>query len=116
MHSEQNIAAPSSTRKRKIPRRIDEHPETEHIHSSLEEQERVTTFYPLIDSLLEGLQSRFSQETCDLINAVGDIIKLKIPPNIDVLVSHFNISVDDLKAEIHLLKGLKIPFQIEANL
>jgi len=54
-----------------------------------------------------GLNSRFNQETFNLISAVGNLINLTSTENdYAYLFKIFNISIDELKSEIRLLKNI----------
>ena len=111
------IPLPSNIRKRKISTRIDDHSETQFHSKTLEEQQRTETFYPLIDALVIGIQRRFNQETCNLIEAVSDKINLKDKIRyIEIIVSKFEVNEDELYTELQLLRGIVLPFKTASSI
>ncbi|KAF0743639.1 zinc finger MYM-type protein 1-like [Aphis craccivora] len=60
------------------------------------------------DNMVTSLDLRFQQETIKIINAVGNILNLKLnKEEVAVLEEKFKISQDELMAEIRLLKADK---------
>jgi hypothetical protein len=68
---------------------------------------KVTVFYTL-DKLINGINSRFNQESLQIINLIGNMVKLKTGENISYkcLKEQFNICEDDLCTEIKLLQNM----------
>lgn len=83
---------------------------------SKKDELRLFTFYPLLDSLVEGLNTRFSQETKNVISATGKLISLNLGCNVNmcktsdfkVLADHFGVDASELEAEMILLKNRKV--------
>jgi len=64
-------------------------------------------YFITLDEMLNGLNSRFNQETLNLISAVGNLINLTSTENdYAYLFRTFGISIDELKSEIRLLKNI----------
>jgi len=62
----------------------------------------------MLDNMVTSLDLRFQQETIKIINAVGNILNLKLnKEEVAVLEEKFKISQDELMAEIRLLKADK---------
>ncbi|CAH2284147.1 Hypothetical predicted protein [Pelobates cultripes] len=90
--AENNIAIPP-VRKRKPSVLIDEAAQSQYHYQTKEEQERITSFYPLLDSLITGIDQRF--ESCDIVTAVGKLLSLEIPKvDIEILANKLKVSVD----------------------
>ncbi|CAH2218555.1 Hypothetical predicted protein [Pelobates cultripes] len=102
--TENNIAIPP-VRKRKPFVLLDEAAQSQYHYETKEEQERITSFYPLLDSLITGTDQRFEQESCDIVTAVGKLLNLEIPKcDLEILANKFKVSVDELEAEGKLLR------------
>lgn len=113
--SKMNIYVPAP-RKRRVPARLQDVDETTENNTDVitkRDELRMFTFYPVIDVLVQGLNDRFSQETNDLICAVGRIIGLNLGPkkwttkDLEILVIQFKINTDELCAELRILKTIK---------
>jgi len=80
---------------------------------SKNEELRLFTFYPVLDSLVQGLHSRFSQETKNVISAVGKLMGLNLgskkceTSDFQILAVQFGVDVSELEAEFKLLKCKK---------
>lgn len=63
--------------------------------------------YPFIDSLIQGIDKRFNQETTSIITGVGKMLKFELyKDDINLLVTnYFNLSKDEFESEIRLLKA-----------
>lgn len=96
------------TRKRHISTLLDENADTAATVSTKKDEIKFFTYYPVLDSLLQGLNLRFSQDTKNIISCVGKILKLKIEDctadNIQLLSKKFNLNTSELIAEVRLLK------------
>lgn len=76
----------------------------------MEEQERITSFYPLLDSLRTGIDQQFAQESCDIVSAVGKLLNLEIvKADMEILANKFKVSADELEAEITLIRDYDGP-------
>jgi hypothetical protein len=93
-------------KKRKVSSRLDEFAKTEHYYETKEEELRSLCFYQMLDNMVTSLDLRFQQETIKIINAVGNLLNLKLnKEEAAVLEEKFKISQDELMAEIRLLKA-----------
>lgn len=63
---------------------------------------KVTVFYTTLDKLINGIDSRFNQESLQIISSIGNMVKLKTGENLSYkcLKEQFDISEDDLCTEI----------------
>lgn len=62
--------------------------------------------YPLIDSLIQGIDERFNQESVSIITGVGKMLKFELrKDDINLLTNHFDLSKDEFESEIRLLKA-----------
>ncbi|KAE9536311.1 hypothetical protein AGLY_007100 [Aphis glycines] len=92
-------------KKRKVSSRFDEFAKTQHYYETKEEELRSLCFYQMLDNMVTSLDLRFQQETIKIINAVGNLLNLKLnKEEAAVLEEKFKISQDELMAEIRLLK------------
>jgi hypothetical protein len=68
---------------------------------------KYSCYFVTLDEMLSGLNSRFNQETLNIISAIGNLINLTSSENDYVCLSNtFDISIDELKSEIKLLKNI----------
>ena len=75
-------------KRRKISRRIDGNPEGHYHFEKKEDELRIHTFYPFLESLISGLNERFSQESMQLVCSVGQLLYFNCDP--DNAESNFN--------------------------
>lgn len=61
-------------RLRTVSSRIDDCPDTAVTVNNHKDHFKFFAFYPIIDSLLQGLRERFNQETTGLIRSVGKVV------------------------------------------
>ncbi|XP_053875001.1 uncharacterized protein LOC128832020 [Malaclemys terrapin pileata] len=102
---ENDISIPP-VKKRKTSTRIDDAFESQHHFDTKEEQERITSFYPLLDSVITGIDQRFEQETCKTMTAMGKLQSLDIGrDDMRIIANKFKVSLDELEAEVGLLQG-----------
>lgn len=75
---------------------------------SKSEELKVTVYYKTLDVLINGLYSRFTQESLDMINAVGSMLSLEIHQTnlYELLQKIFLVSHEGLVAEIRILKSI----------
>lgn len=96
-------------KKRKVSSRIDGNTQTTHYFESKEDQDRCLTFYPFLDSLIRGIDERFDQETCNLIVAVGKILKLEANvEDLKIISKNLEVDFDGIQAEQRLLQNSKM--------
>lgn len=71
---------------------------------------KLFTFHPVLDSLVQGINSRFGQETKKVISATGKLMGLNLGPykcessDFEVLSKQFRVNATELEAEVKLLK------------
>lgn len=93
-------------KRRKVSRRLDDTWQNQVQFNSKEEEFKVQTLYPFLDSLIGGINERFSQETVKLVNAVGRLLVLKPnPDDLRIISSQFCVSEIELQAEVRLLNS-----------
>jgi len=93
-------------KKWKVSSRFDEFAKTQHYYETKEEELRSLCFYQMLDNTVTSSDLRFQQETIKIINAVGNLLNLKLfKEEAAVLEEKFKISQDELMAEIRLLKA-----------
>ncbi|CAI6354123.1 unnamed protein product [Macrosiphum euphorbiae] len=94
-------------RNRKVSTKVDSI-KNQHMFVSKSEELKVTVYYKTLDILINGLHSRFTQESLDMINAVGNMISLEIHQTnlYEVLQTIFLISHEGLVAELRILKSV----------
>lgn len=93
-------------KERKVSSRFDEFTKTQHYYETKEEELRSLCFYQILDNMVSSLDLIFQQETMKIINAVGNLLNLKLNnEEAIVLEEKFKISKEKLMAEIRLLKS-----------
>ncbi|KAL1463913.1 hypothetical protein MTO96_043135 [Rhipicephalus appendiculatus] len=93
-------------RQRKVSKRADLNYASEFFYETKEEELRVSVFYPMIDSFVEGIEARFTQETIVLISAIMNILRLTASDEeIEVPSKYSDVECDSLRAELRLLKA-----------
>lgn len=71
---------------------------------------KISVFFPLLDVLLSGIDSRFKQGTWDLITTIGKLINLELDVTsffLYILEYLINIQTQELLVEIKLLKNVQ---------
>lgn len=103
--SQNNIIIPE-VRKRKISCFLDDN-KTQTFHQTKEHEIKINCYYVALDDMINGLNTRFSQETLGIISAVGNTLQL-IPTENDIqlLQEKLKVNSDCFKTEIKLLKEL----------
>nr|XP_048701137.1 uncharacterized protein LOC125634442 [Caretta caretta] len=102
---ENDISIPP-VKKRKMSTHTDDAFESQHHFDTKEEQERITSFYPLLDSMITGIDQQFEQETCKIVTAMGKLLTLDIGrDDMKIIANKFKVSLDELEAEVGLLWG-----------
>lgn len=107
MCKEHDIQIPDF-RHRKVSLKVDSI-RNQHIFKPKSEELKVTAYYKTLNILINGLHSRFAQESPDMINGVGMMLNLELHQTnlYEVLQNLFQISHEELIAEIKILKGIK---------
>jgi hypothetical protein len=96
--------------KTKLSSRVDDAVETQHQFETREDHERVTSFYSLLDSMICGIDQRFQQETCELVTAMVKLLSMDANRyEMEMISNKFKISLDELEAEVRLLRGFEDP-------
>ncbi|CAM5151297.1 unnamed protein product [Natator depressus] len=109
MCAENDILIPP-VKKRKTSTCTDDAFESQHHFDTKEEQERITSFYIFLDSLLDSMiisiDQRFEQETCKIVIAMGKLLSLDIGrDDMRIIANKLKVSLDELEAEVGLLWG-----------
>ncbi|XP_016656183.1 uncharacterized protein LOC107882404 [Acyrthosiphon pisum] len=64
---------------------------------------KITVYNSVIDKMLNGIKVRFSQDTLNLIDSVGNLLKLEIEKeHIQTISDTFSLSFDQLDTEVRL--------------
>ena len=78
------------------------------------EELKLFTYNPVLDRLVENLNSRFAQETKNVISATGKLMGLNLNDcykcenkDFEILTKQFNVNAAELEAEFKLLKSKK---------
>lgn len=99
----------SSSEKKNIPRKLDDN-KTQHLFETKYDELRVLVFYYTLDTLCQGLDSRFKQDTLDLIHCVGMLTNLSTEietTSYELLSKYFGILTEELRAEVKILGAIK---------
>lgn len=107
MCKELNIEIP--TVKKNIPRKLI-NIKTQHLFETKYDELRVLVFYYTLDTLCQGLDSRFKQDTLDLIHCVGMLTNLSTEietTSYELLYKYFGIVTKELRAEVEILSAIK---------
>lgn len=106
MASIKSLRAAFLNLRNQISSRFDEFSKTQHYYETKEEELRSLCFYQMLDNMVASLDLRLQQETIKIINAVGNLLNLKLnKEEAAVLEEKFKISQDELMAERRLLKA-----------
>ncbi|CAI6377027.1 unnamed protein product [Macrosiphum euphorbiae] len=108
MCKEINIEIPT-VKKKTIPRKLDDN-KNQHLFETKYDELRVLVFYYTLDTLCQGLDTRFKQDTLDLIHAVGMLTNLSTEietTSYDLLSKYFGILTEELRAEVKILSAIK---------
>ena len=108
-----------SSRKRTVSRRLDVMWENEHHHETIEVKYRVEFYYEVLDSMIEQIEQRFSQETKNLLVSFSYIQPENLfkrggagghecAENLKYLGEYYELSITALTAEYSLLKESSI--------
>ncbi|CAM5098006.1 unnamed protein product [Eretmochelys imbricata] len=102
---ENDISIPA-VKKRKTSTCIDDAFESQHHFDIKEEQERITSFSPLLDSTITSIDLQFEQETYKIVTATGKLLSLDIGrDDMRITANKFKVSLDELEAEVGLLRS-----------
>lgn len=98
---------------RKISVKLDSNASNSFTVRDIKEEVRLFVFYPILDKMIESLSSRFSQETKEVICAVGKAMSLGVgsykmeASDFEYLSKQFSVNPSELEAEIRILKTKK---------
>jgi len=106
MCEEYEIHTPD-VKRRKVSTKIDTS-QNQHFFETKSDEMKVTVFNTTLDKLINGIDSRFNQESLQIINLIGNMVKLNTGENVSYkcLKEQFGICEDDLCTEIILLKNM----------
>jgi len=82
-----NIIIPP-IKSRKISKKIDNATQTQHFFKTKFDEMRVNVYNTTLDTLINGLDLRFKQETLDIINIIGNLV------NTDIKTENYNTEFD----------------------
>ena len=68
----------TESRPRKVSRRLDDNPDSEHLITDIEEKFRVTFFYEVLDIMISEFERRFNQESRQYLTMLGDLQNRKV--------------------------------------
>lgn len=101
-----NIQVPKVVN-RKVSTRLDKKSNSQFLFKTKYDELRICVFNHLLDELISGINSRFNQETIELVQAIASMLHLDSSSETIKILSKFaNIPEDVLEAEIKLLKYL----------
>lgn len=93
--------------RRKVSTQIDQKSNSQYFFKNKKDEMKISVYYQLLDDLISAMNSRFNQETLNLIKAVASLLQMETKPEmIDILAKFSNTSSTDLITEINLLKHL----------
>jgi len=106
MCEEYEIHTPD-VKRRKVSTKINTS-QNQYFFETKSDEMKVTVFNTTLDKLINGIDSRFNQESLKIINSIGNMVKLNTGENISYqcLKEQFGICEDDLCTEIILLKNM----------
>jgi hypothetical protein len=83
-------------------------PQNQNFFQMKSDKMKVTVFYTTLDKIINGINSRFNQESLQIINSIRKMVKLKTDDNISYkyLKEQFDIREDYLCTEIKLLQNM----------
>jgi len=97
----------SDVKRRKVSKKIDIS-QNQHFFETKSDEMKVTVFNTTLDKLINGIDSKFNQESLQIINSIGNMVKLKTGENVfyKCLKEQFDIYENDLFTEIILLQNM----------
>lgn len=92
--------------KRKVSSKIDKSYDTQHIMNNKEQEMKICVFLPMLDKMINGIDTRFNQETLIMIFSIGHLTELETSQDDVVnLCNIFELKQQyELEAEIRLIK------------
>ena len=95
----------TESRPRKVSRRLDDNPDSEHLITDIEEKFRVTFFYEVLDIMISEFERRFNQESRQYLTMLGDLQNRKVADDSTLarIASTFSLDFVALKNEWTLL-------------
>lgn len=99
-----NIGVPiPEVKKRKVSTKLNYGHNSQHFFNDIKKEMKVTIYNSVLDKMINGIKARYSQETLNLINSVGNLLKLEIDKKHTQIISDaFNLSFDQFSTEIKL--------------
>jgi len=65
-------------KRRKVSTKVDYEHHSQHFFENTKEEMKVAVYNSVIDKMLNGIKVRFSQDILNLIDSVGNLLKLEI--------------------------------------
>ncbi|XP_025421525.1 zinc finger MYM-type protein 1-like [Sipha flava] len=94
---------------RKVSTRIDKMSNSQFFFKTKYDELKITVYNHLLDELISGINTRFNQETVELVQSVAGMIRLESTPEMISILSKFaNVPEEILVSEIKLLKYLPV--------
>ncbi|KAJ8874909.1 hypothetical protein PR048_022799 [Dryococelus australis] len=101
-HCEDSEVEVSFPKRRKVSQHLEEN-----WQKTKKDEIRRKIYYPILDSLVQGIDERFRQETTAIVTAAVNMFKLDITKEeIAILSKNFYLSPTGSEGEIRLLKAL----------
>ena len=100
-----DIEIVAATRPRKVSRRLDDNPDSQHFLSSNKEIFQINFFYEVLDIMISEFGRRFNQESRKYLTLLGDLQNRKLPDEatLTAIAADFSLDPLALKAEWTLL-------------
>jgi len=90
-------------KRRKVSTKVDYEHHSQHFYENTKEEMKITVYNSVIDKMLNGIKVRFSQGTLNLIDSVGNLLKLEIEKkHLQTISDIFGLSFDQLDTEVRL--------------
>ncbi|XP_060854976.1 zinc finger MYM-type protein 1-like [Metopolophium dirhodum] len=90
-------------KRRKVSTKVDSEHHSQHFFENTKDEMKITVYNSVIDKMLNGIKVRFSQDTLNLIDSVGNLLKLEIEKeHIQTISDTFSLSFDQLDSEVRL--------------
>ncbi|KAL4125982.1 hypothetical protein QTP88_010214 [Uroleucon formosanum] len=87
-------------KRRKVSTKVDYEHHSQHFFENTKEEMKITVYNSVIDKMLNGVKVRFSQDTLNLIDSVGNLLKLEIEKkHLQTISDTFGLSFDQLDTE-----------------
>ncbi|KAL4130758.1 hypothetical protein QTP88_008150 [Uroleucon formosanum] len=94
-------------KRRKVSTKVDYEHHSQHFFENTKEEMKITVYNSVIDKMLNGVKVRFSQDTLNLIDSVGNLLKLEIEKkHLQTISDTFGLSFNQLDNEVRLFHCL----------